>query len=389
MDFRLSPAEEAFREDVAAWLRANLPAGWGTPAFRLPEDLPSRVAFARSWQRRLAEGGWAGLHWPRAYGGREASPLEQLLFVEECIRMQAPTLAELGIGASLVGPVLIRHGSDPQRARFLPKILTAEELWCQGFSEPGAGSDLAGIKTRAERDGDAFVVTGQKVWTSYAHFADWCILLARTDPAASRHRGMSLLLVDMRSPGITVRPLIEMTGAPWFNEVFFDGVVVPADRVVGAVHEGWSVAMTTLGHERTVASPPLRLGVEASQVAALAGRAARDPRMRQRLAQATIEARIVRLLAYRQVGAQMRDGRPGPEGSCLKLAWSESDQRLKALALELAGPYGALAQEEPRAAAGGHWQHEFLWSRAASIYAGTSEVQRNVIAERVLGLPRA
>ena len=286
--------------------------------------------------------------------------------------------------------MLIRHGSDAQRARFLPPILTAAELWCQGFSEPGAGSDLAGIRTLAARDGDSWVVSGQKVWTSYAHFADWCILLARTDPAASRHRGLSLLLVDMRAPGITVRPLVEMTGAPWFNEVFFDGVVVPGDRLVGAVHDGWSVAMTTLGHERTVSSPPLRLGDEVRQVAELARAdgGTRDPRVRQRLAQAAIEARIVRLLAYRQVSAHLRDGRPGPEGSCLKLAWSESDQRLKALALELVGPYGALAQDEPRAPADGHWQHEFLWSRAASLYAGTSEVQRNVIAERVLGLPR-
>jgi alkylation response protein AidB-like acyl-CoA dehydrogenase len=192
----------------------------------------------------------------------------------------------------------------------------------------------------------------------------------------------------MRTPGITVRPLVEMTGAPWFNEVFFDGVVVPAERLVGAEHDGWSVAMTTLGHERTVSSPPLRLGDEVKHVAALAAHAAGDPRARQRLAQAAIEARIVRLLAYRQVSAQMRIGRPGPEGSCLKLAWSESDQRLKALALELVGPYGALAADESRAPDGGRWQHEFLWSRAASLYAGTSEVQRNVIAERVLGLPR-
>jgi len=316
MEFRLSPDEEAFRAGAADWLRANLPADRGTPACRMPGDLAGRVELARAWQRKLAAGGWAGLHWPRAHGGRDASPIEQLLFVEECIAHDAPTLAELGIGMSLVGPVLIRHGSDAQRARFLPHILTAGEIWCQGFSEPGAGSDLAGIHTRAERRGDTWVVTGQKVWTSYAQLADWCILLVRTDPAAARHRGLSLLLVDMRSPGITVRPLVEMTGAPWFNEVFFDGVVVPADRVVGAVDDGCAVAMTTLGHERTVASPPLRLGVELQQVLALAGAATGDPHLRQRLAQAAIDARIVRLLAYRQVSTQMRSGRVGPEGSC-------------------------------------------------------------------------
>jgi alkylation response protein AidB-like acyl-CoA dehydrogenase len=357
----------------------------------MPEDLAGRVALARAWQRRLAEGGYAGLHWPRAHGGRDASPVEQLIFVEECVRAGAPSLAELGIGMSLVGPVLIRHGSDAQRRRFLPPILTADELWCQGFSEPGAGSDLAGIRTRAERRGDAWVVHGQKVWTSYAQIADWCILLVRTDPHAKRHRGLTLLLVDMRSPGITVRPLVEMTGAPWFNEVFFDGVVVPDENVVGAVDDGWSVAMTTLGHERTVSSPPLRLGEEVRAVLALAlaSEAATDPRWRQRLARAAIEAHVVRLMAYRQADALTRGARVGPEGSCLKLAWSEADQGLKALAADLAGPYGALAADEARATSRGRWQHELLWSRAATIYAGTSEVQRNVIAERVLGLPRA
>src|SRR5262249_48283048 len=279
MDLPLTPELFAFRDSVRAWLRANLPSAGEAPGGA--DDMVARVAFARGWQRRLHAAGWAGLHWPRAFGGRDASPLEQLLFVEECVRAGAPTLAELGIGMSLVGPVLIRHGSDAQRARFLRSILTADELWCQGFSEPGAGSDLAAVRTRATPHPDGWSIHGQKVWTSYARFADWCLLLARTDPAASRHRGLSLLIVDMRAPGIVIRPLVEMTGVAWFNEVFFDGVVVPHAHVVGTVGDGWSVAMTTLAHERTVASPPLRLAAEAREVVAGAAAAGAPPRRRR------------------------------------------------------------------------------------------------------------
>ncbi len=375
---------------MRAWLRANLPEGFGQPGYARPEDPAERVRFARWWQRRLFEGGWAGLHWPRAYGGRGATAIEQLLFAEEYARAGAPSLIDIGVGPGLVGPTLIAHGTEAQRRRFLRPILTGEEVWCQGFSEPGAGSDLAACRTRAELRGDVFRVTGQKIWTSYARFADWCILLVRTDPQAPKHRGLTFLFLDMRSPGITIRPLVEMTGEAWFNEVFFDDVPVPRENMVGRLNEGWTIAITTLAHERGGAAPHARLAGELAEVVGLARRlgAAADPRARQALAALAIETEILRLLTYKQVSAVMRTGRPGPEGSCLKLVWSELDMRLKELAIGLEGPYAALARGGSRAIDGGRWQHEYLWSRAASIYAGTSEIQRNIIAQRVLGLPR-
>jgi alkylation response protein AidB-like acyl-CoA dehydrogenase len=395
MDFRLTEAEARFQREVHDWLVANLPPGWGTPAYVKPEEPADKVRFARAWQRRLHEGGWAGLHWPREYGGRGATPIEQFLFAEEYTRVGAPPMIDIGVGPGLVGPTLIHHGTDAQKRRFLPRILTGDEVWCQGFSEPNAGSDLANCRTRADLVGDAFHVTGQKIWTSYARFADWCILVVRTDPKAPKHRGLSFLLVDMKSPGITIRPLVEMTGVAWFNEVFFDDVVVPRENMVGALNQGWTIAITTLAHERSGSAPHARLGAELHDVLGLArrmardgGPVARDPRWRQRLAQLFVENEILRLLAYKQVSEIMRTGQPGPEGSCLKLVWSELDMRMKELAIALEGPYAALERGAPAAIDAGRWQYEYLWSRAASIYAGTSEVQRNIIAQRVLGLPR-
>jgi alkylation response protein AidB-like acyl-CoA dehydrogenase len=390
MDFRLSPAEVRFQRDVREWLAANLPPGWGTPEFEKPEDPAEKVRFARWWQGRLHEGGWSGLHWPREYGGRGASPIEQLIFSEEYTRAGAPSMIDIGVGPGLVGPTLIHHGTEAQKQRFLRKILTGEEVWCQGFSEPNAGSDLAACRTRAELRGDFFHVTGQKIWTSYARFADWCILVTRTDFQAPKHKGLTFLLVDMKSPGITIRPLVEMTGVAWFNEVFFDDVQVPRQNVVGEPNQGWQIAITTLAHERGGSAPHARLQGEMRDVLGLAGRlgATRDPGWRQRLAQSFIETEILRLLAYRQVTEMMRRGQPGPEGSYLKLVWSETDLRMKELAIDMEGPYAALARTSPHAVDGGRWEYEYLWSRAATIYAGTSEVQRNVIAQRVLGLPR-
>ena len=390
MDFRLTEAEARFQREVHDWLVANLPSGWGTPGFVKPEDPGEKVRFARWWQGRLHAGGWAGLHWPTEYGGRGATPIEQFLFAEEYTRVGAPPMIDIGVGPGLVGPTLIHHGTEAQKHRFLPKILTGEEIWCQGFSEPNAGSDLAACRTRAELRGDFFHVTGQKIWTSYARFADWCILVTRTDFQAPKHKGLTFLLVDMKTPGITIRPLVEMTGVAWFNEVFFDDVRVPRENMVGALNQGWQIAITTLAHERSGSAPHARIAGDLRDVMALARRtgAAGDRRWRQRLAQSFIETEIVRLLAYKQVTEMMRQGQPGPEGSYLKLVWSETDQRLKDLAIELQGPYGALARGAAPALDAGRWEYEYLWARAASIYAGTSEVQRNVISQRVLGLPR-
>jgi alkylation response protein AidB-like acyl-CoA dehydrogenase len=395
MEFRLNDEEARFQRAVRDWLRANLPQGWGTPAYRKPETPAEKVAFMRRWYRQLHDGGWAGLHWPKEYGGRGATPIEQFLFAEEYTRQGAPAMIDIGVGPGLTGPTLIHHGTDEQKRRFLPAILKGEEVWCQGFSEPNAGSDLANCRTRADLVGDHFHVNGQKIWTSYAQHADWCILIVRTDPNAPKHKGLTFLLLDMKTPGITVRPLVEMTGVAWFNEVFFDDVRIPRTMMVGELNRGWDIAITTLSHERGGSAPHARLFAELDDMIALAKRLERDgrpvtanPMVRQRLAQSYIETDIVRLVAWRQVSEMMRSGQPGPEGSYLKLLWSESDMRMKELGIELEGPYAAIDRGSPQAVDGGRWQYEYLWSRAASIYAGTSEVQRNIIAQRVLGLPR-
>jgi alkylation response protein AidB-like acyl-CoA dehydrogenase len=391
MDFRLSPAEQRFQREVHDWLAGNLPVGWGTPGYVKPEAPADKIAFMRQWYRKLNDGGWAGLHWPREYGGRGATPIEQFLFAEEYTRMGAPSLIDVGVGPGLVGPTLIHHGTEAQKTRFLPAILKGEEIWCQGFSEPNAGSDLANCRTRAELRGDTFHVSGQKIWTSYARFADWCILIVRTDFQAPKHKGLTFLLLDMTTPGITIRPLVEMTGVAWFNEVFFDDVRIPAERIVGRMNEGWTIAITTLAHERGGSAPHARLAAELKDTMALARArdgVPTDPRWRQRLAQAYIETDIVRLVAYKQVSEVMRKGQPGPEGSYLKLLWSETDMRMKETAIALEGPYAQVERGDPHALDAGRWQYEYLWSRAAAIYAGTSEVQRNIIAQRVLGLPR-
>jgi alkylation response protein AidB-like acyl-CoA dehydrogenase len=396
MEFRLSAEEEAFRAEIRAWLRDNLPAGLGTPAYREPRTAEEKIAASKAWQATLHRGGWAGITWPQAYGGRGATLVEQLIFNEECAAANAPDSINLSVALGLAGPTLMACGTPEQQAQFLPRILRGDDIWCQGFSEPNAGSDLASLKTRGEVEGDAIVVTGQKIWTSFAQFADWCILVVRTDPRAARkHDGLTFLLVDMRSPGITIRPLVEMTGEAWFNEVFFDAVRVPRANVVGQIDRGWDVVLTTLAHERGGAAPHARLRRELRALCALARRtprhpapAARDRSIRQRLAQLAIEVQIARLTAYRNVTVVLRTGKPGPEGSILKLFWSELEQRLMDTAAEILGPHAALLPGDSRAPDGGVWSRELLWTRSATIYAGTSEVQRNIIAQRVLGLPR-
>ncbi|MEW6270999.1 MAG: acyl-CoA dehydrogenase family protein [Thermodesulfobacteriota bacterium] len=395
IDFSTTPEEDAFRASVRDWLARHLPAGWGTPGFPRPHSAEEKVAFARRWQRTLYEGGWAGLSWPREYGGRALSPLEHLMFNEEYVRAGAPDLIDIGVGPGLTGPTLIHHGTEAQKKRFLEPILRGDEVWCQGFSEPGAGSDLASLRTRGELRGAEIVVNGQKVWTSYARFADWCILVVRTNPDAPKHRGLTFLLVDMRLPGITVRPLVEMTGVAWFNEVFFENVRVPREMVVGEIDRGWEIALTTLSHERGTTIPYERLGQMLAGLLELARRRsldvplAVDPRVRQQLARLAVDVEVLRASTLRNVFEIMRTGQPGTEGSMLKLFWSELEQRLMQVAVELEGPYAALDEHAPQAFDAGRWQYGVLWSRAASIYAGTSEVQRNIIAQRVLGLPRA
>lgn len=395
MDLKPTPEEEQYRAEVRHWLENNLPPGWGTPAYQAPVTGAEQVAFAKAWQRKLYDGGWAGLTWPQEYGGRGVTVIEQLIYNEEYARVRAPDILSLKIALSLVGPTIITCGTPEQKERYLAKILKGEEIWCQGFSEPNAGSDLASVRTRAELQGDEFIVNGQKIWTSVAQHADWCMLVTRTSTEGPKHKGLTFLLVDMKSPGITIRPLKEMTGEAWFNEVFFDNLRVPRSNVVGEINGGWNVVMTTLGFERAGSTPHVRLQSEAKLLADLAkkqqrngARAADDLVLRQKIAQYCIEADILRCLAYRNVTTYQRTGVPGAEGSILKIFWSELEQKLKDTAIEILGPWGLLPKEEPRSIDAGFWAYELLWSRSGTIYAGTSEVQRNIIAQRVLRLPR-
>ncbi|HYV57775.1 MAG TPA: acyl-CoA dehydrogenase family protein [Candidatus Nitrosopolaris sp.] len=395
MDLSFTPAEEAFRAELRAWLAANAAPAANTARH---DDLPTlaeEVAFLRGWQRRLHEGGWVGIHWPRAYGGRGASVVEHYIFQEEIAAARAPEIINR-IGVNLVGPTLIAHGTEEQRRRFLPPILPAEELWCQLFSEPGAGSDLTALRTRAERRGDGWVVTGQKVWTSYAQFARWGILLARTDPDAPKAKGISYFICDMHAAGVTVRPLRQMTGSEEFNEVFLDEVFVPDAQRVGEVNAGWAIANTTLAHER--GTSPRQLVIHRMLLQDLLRLAregvnggsarARDPVLRQRLAQHWIEVEITRLNNWRTLTRIARREALGPESSFIKLFWSEMSQRMHDTLMDLLGPAGLCWQPGPQAIAGGRLSRSYLYYRAASLFAGSSEIQRNILAERVLGLPR-
>ncbi len=395
MDLHDSPSEAQFRQEVRGWLEANLPEGWGTPEFEDPKDAAEEVAFLKTWQRTLFDGGWAGLDWPKEYGGRAIGIMEDVIWSDEYARVRGPNQISMSVGMDLVGPTLIAKGAEWQKERFLGPILKGDEVWCQGFSEPNAGSDLASLRTRAEIDGDELVVNGQKTWTSFAHQADWCILVVRTDPDAPKHRGLTFVLCDMNTPGITIRPLVEMTGHAWFNEVFFDNVRIPIKNVVGEINKGWDIVMTTLSVERGSSSQHARLNADLERLVALIKNtqrhgvvAAKDPLIRQKLAGFAAEVMVMKMSVLRNADELSRKGIPGPEGSMLKVAWSELDQRVKEFAVELLGPSGLVPEGDPRAVDDGYWAYELLWSRAASIYAGTSEVQRNIIATRVLGLPR-
>lgn len=391
MDLSFSESEERFRGELRAWLTANHDPANSTEFETLEEEV--RVLIA--WQSKLHSGGWVGVHWPREYGGRGATSVENYILQEEFARAQAPEIIGR-IGINLVGPTLIAHGTEEQKVRHLPRILAAEEIWCQLFSEPNAGSDLSSLRCKAERDGNEFVINGQKTWTSYAQFADWGIMLARTEPQASKSRGISFLIVDMKAPGISVRPLRQMTGSNEFNEVFLEDVRVPATNLVGEMNRGWQIAQTTLSHER--GTSPRQLVIHRILVDALLqlahdtprgdGSAADDPVIRQKLAQALTEVEIFKLHNWRTLTQVRRHGKPGPESSMVKLFWSEMSQRLHDVAMEILGPGAVYWNGEPRAVWNGRWLRSYQYYRAATIFAGTSEIQRNIIAQRVLGLPR-
>jgi alkylation response protein AidB-like acyl-CoA dehydrogenase len=379
VDLRDTPDEAQFRFELRSWIDENLPeekrgGRGGAQRFEDP--------FLREWSRKLYDAGYAGLTWPKEYGGVGAPYSFQAILYEELATAQAPPHVGV-IGLSMAGPTIIAHGTEEQKARYLQPLLAADEIWCQGFSEPDAGSDLAAARTRAERRGDVYVVNGQKVWSSFAHIADFCILVTLSDPEAPRYRNLTYLLVDMHAPGVEVRPLRQITGEAEFNEIFFSDVEVPVENRLDEEGNGWQVAMTTLLHERATLGFALTATLDG-----LLGRLFQDvrgreldPRLREAIADEWIELQALRYTSYRALGTYERTGVPGPEGSGVKLRWSEANQRLTKLAREL-GESGGILDD-------GWWNHQQLRSRGNTIEAGTSEVLRNIIAERILGLPRS
>jgi len=388
MDLRDRPEDETFRKEVRAWLSDHVTGefaalggrgGSGDESFGFETRL--------EWEKVLAAGGWTGIGWPAGYGGRGASVAHQVIFNEEYVRARAPGRVSV-LGEGLLGPTLIQYGTPEQRARFLPRILAGTELWCQGYSEPNAGSDLANVQTTARLDGDEWVITGQKVWTSLAHQADWCFMVCRTEPGSIRHHGLSYLLVPMDQPGLEIRPITQLTKTSEFNEVFFDGARTRSDRVVGEVGQGWTVALATLAFERGVGLLGHQLSFRREldhlvEVARANGRSA-DPLVRQRLARSYAELEILRYNTLRSLSGYDGPVAP-PEASIIKLYWSTWHRQLGELALDVRGPAGLVAEGFPYEL--DEFQRTFLFSRSETIYGGSNEIQKNIIGERVLGLP--
>ena len=393
MDFKFSPEDEAFRQEFRSWLEHHIPRDWRDDELHDPDTL-EEFERRRAWHRQLYDGGWMCIHWPQEYGGRGASLVQQVIYHQELDRAKAPPTVNFQ-GIARVGPTLMQWGTPEQKQRYIPKIPPAEEIWCQGLSEPDHGSDLAAVETRAVDRGDHFLVNGSKVWTSNAHRADFTTLLCRTDPDAPKHKGLSYLLVDMKSPGITVRPLVQMTGESGFNQVFFDDVQVPLTNLVGEKNRGWMVAMTNMMFERTIHGGRTDMMVEVRQLAELAKKVDRDGRpawedsyVRQRLAGFACEAAALKYTSFRQLTSQLKGLPPGPEGSMMKLGTSGLNLRMQDFAMELLGPYSQFEYQASGAIDRGKWSHRMLAARRGTIAAGTNEIQHNIIGERVLGLPK-
>ena len=388
MDLGFTAEEEAFRHEVRTWIDRHLPAEWlagGVGGYREDAD----ESMQRGWQQRLHEGGWLKLAWPREAGGRGATPVMQAIYQEEMAKAAAPAI--LGrLGVSLLAPTLLVHGSPWQKENYIEKILGGELVFCQGFSEPDAGSDLAGLRARAERRDGHWVLNGQKTWSSGAHYSDKSFLLARTDAGADAHKGISFFLVDMHQPGVEVRPIKQMTGGGEFGEIFLSGAVVEDRDMVGEPGDGWKIAMTVFGFERGGLAQAARFEQAVAQLATLARDrgVGSDAIVRQKVAQAQIEAHVFRLIGLRNLTQAQQGAAPGPQASMTKLYWSEMDKRIQETAVGVQGPYGALDPDSPFALEDGRWQYGWMWAQAETIYAGSSEIQRNIIAERVLGLPR-
>jgi alkylation response protein AidB-like acyl-CoA dehydrogenase len=378
MDLTFSESELAFRDELRAWFAANQPADEPVG------DEDAHYHWRADFQRRLADDGWAAVQWPVQYGGRGATLMQSAIFFEELGRSGAPLPANV-LGLLLAGPTIMAWGTEEQKERYLNPILTAEEIWCQGFSEPDAGSDLAAVKTRAVRDGEDWVVTGQKVWTSAAQYSKWCMLVARTDPDAAKHKGLSYFLMDMDQEAVEVRPLRQITGQSEFNELFIDGARIPHENLLGGEGNGWKVALTTLMNERAGLGFFLQVQMRQLLDQLIAAAAERglldDPVVAERLGELHLKTEVLRLTAYRGLTAIEKYGQPGPEGSLTKWMWSQTNQELTQLAADLLGPE-ALTVGNP-------WAYELLRARGNSIEGGTTEVLKNIVAERVLGLPKA
>jgi alkylation response protein AidB-like acyl-CoA dehydrogenase len=376
VDLTLSDSEQAFRDELREWLEQNHPG-------EAPSGDEEGFAFRLEWQRKLHAGGWAGVSWPEEYGGRGATLVEQAIYSEEMVRAKAPAPANV-LGLAMGGPTVIAHGTEEQKDRFVAPILSGDEIWCQGFSEPESGSDLASLKTRAVKSNGEWVVTGQKVWTTFAHQAKWCMLVARTDQDAPKHKGLTYFLMDMEQDAVQVRPLIQITGEPEFNELFIEEARIPDENVIGGVGNGWMVAITTLMHERSgiAFASQGQIKRDLAELVELACErgADEDPIMRQRLAQLYIESEALRINAYRGLTQIMKHGQPGPEGSLTKWHWSDLNQALTETAADVRGPEAPLKDSD--------WTYRFLRARANSIEGGTTEILNNIVAERVLGLPR-
>jgi alkylation response protein AidB-like acyl-CoA dehydrogenase len=392
MDLRLAPDDLAFREATRRWLETHVPRG----------ELKS-FAERKAWHQQLYDAGLIGMGWPREYGGRGATPMQQAIAADELARVNAPPPMN-GLGITIVGPTIIVHGTEAQKRRYLAKILTAEELWCQLYSEPNAGSDLASLRTRAEDRGGHFAVNGQKIWTSGGAVADWGLLLARTDAGVAKHKGISCFLISMRQPGIEVRPLRQITGSAHFSEVFLTEARVEKADLIGQLGQGWAIAQTTLSYERggNSLARVTRYRAAFGQLLAAARTLTRggqpllaDPRVRARLGHIYAELEVQRYAALRVLSALEKGESPGPASSITKLSYSEFEKRYHELAQEILGPWGQLTaapheflEVDTSSGEPGTWAHAFLWSRAGTIYAGSSEIQKNVIGERVLGLPK-
>ncbi len=391
MDLHFTPEQEQFRRELRAWLDANLERSWTEETRDPNHDADSLVELRRVWQRKLNAARYIGMGWSEEWGGRGASEVEEAILQEELTRADAPQVPNF-LGISLLGPALIHHGTEEQRRRFIPKMLNCEEIWCQGFSEPSSGSDLASLRTRAEPDGDDFRITGQKVWTTFGPWADWIFVLARTD-MDDRYGGISFFLVPIDQDGVEMRPIRQITGESEFGEVFFDGALAKREHLVGELGEGWRIAMTVLGYERGAATlaKPAEYDVQLDGlVAGLRASGKLDrPDVREQLGRLVIENEVMRSNGLRTL-AQLASGHaPGPESSIEKIFWSEYAQRLSDSALDLLGPEAQLATRAQKTGSDVDWAYQYLWSRAGTIYSGSSEIQRNIIAKRVLRMPTA